>query len=92
MSSDSDLTDKNFEDNISIDSDEIEESLQKQFSSQFVEEVSNHQTETKVEKQELTLLNEEESDEDILFVITQNENMFKHYGEKKLKDQRNLSL
>lgn len=41
MSSDSDLTDKKFEDNISIDSDEIEETLQKQYaSSSFAEEIS----------------------------------------------------
>lgn len=33
LSSDSDLTDKKFEDSISIDSDEIEETLQRQFSS-----------------------------------------------------------
>jgi len=34
----------------------------------------------------LIQLESDESDEDILGVITQNENMFKHYGEKKLKD------
>jgi hypothetical protein len=29
---------------------------------------------------------EVECEEDVLQVITANENMFKHYGEKKLKD------